>query len=47
MAPEERRRLLGDVVEQIEELTLLMNDLIELGRGEEPRSRQPRTCAWI
>ena len=34
---EERRRLLDDVVEQIEELTLLMNDLIDLARGEEPR----------
>jgi two-component system, OmpR family, sensor histidine kinase MprB len=33
----ERRRLLEDVVEQIEELTLLMNDLIELGRDEQPR----------
>ncbi len=30
--------MLDDVVEQIEELTLLMNDLIELGRGEQPRS---------
>jgi two-component system, OmpR family, sensor histidine kinase MprB len=34
----ERRRLLSDVVEQIEELTLLMNDLIELARGEEPHA---------
>jgi two-component system, OmpR family, sensor histidine kinase MprB len=31
-----RRLLLGDVVEQIEELTRLINDLIELARGEEP-----------
>lgn len=38
MAVEERQRMLDDVVEQIEELTLLMNDLIELGRGERPRS---------
>ena len=38
MDPEDSRRLLGDVVEQIEELTLLMNDLIDLARGEEPRS---------
>ncbi len=37
MAVEERQRMLDDVVEQIEELTLLMNDLIELGRGEQPR----------
>jgi two-component system, OmpR family, sensor histidine kinase MprB len=36
MDPDDRRRLLGDVVEQIEELTLLMNDLIELARGDEP-----------
>jgi len=34
----ERRRLLSEVVEQIEELTLLMNDLIELARGEEPHA---------
>ena len=38
MDTEDRRRLLDDVVEQIEELTLLMNDLIELARGEEPRA---------
>jgi two-component system, OmpR family, sensor histidine kinase MprB len=36
MELEDRRRLLSDVVEQIEELTLLINDLIELARGEEP-----------
>jgi two-component system sensor histidine kinase MprB len=36
MEPDERQRLLADVVEQIGELTLLMNDLIELARGEEP-----------
>jgi two-component system sensor histidine kinase MprB len=38
MDPEESGRLLADVVEQIEELTLLVNDLIELARGEEPRT---------
>jgi two-component system sensor histidine kinase MprB len=38
MPVQERQRILDDVVEQIEELTLLMNDLIELGRGEQPRS---------
>jgi two-component system sensor histidine kinase MprB len=38
MGVEERQRMLDDVVEQIEELTLLMNDLIELGRGEQPRA---------
>jgi two-component system, OmpR family, sensor histidine kinase MprB len=37
MDERERQLLLGDVVEQIEELTLLMNDLIDLARGEEPR----------
>jgi two-component system, OmpR family, sensor histidine kinase MprB len=36
MDPDESRRLLGDVVEQIEDLTMLMNDLIDLARGEEP-----------
>jgi two-component system sensor histidine kinase MprB len=34
----DRSRLLSDVVEQIGELTLLMNDLIDLARGEEPRA---------
>jgi two-component system, OmpR family, sensor histidine kinase MprB len=38
MSPAEREQLLGEVVEQIEDLTLLMNDLIELARGEEPRA---------
>ncbi len=38
MSADERAGLLSDVVEQIGELTLLMNDLIELARGEEPRS---------
>ncbi len=38
MDDSDRRRLLSDVVEQIEELTLLMNDLIELARGEQPHA---------
>ncbi len=33
----DRERLLDDVVDQTEELTLLMNDLIDLARGEEQR----------
>jgi len=33
----EQRRILADVVEQIEELTLVINDLIDLARGEEQR----------
>jgi two-component system sensor histidine kinase MprB len=33
---EDRRRLLGDVVEQSEELSALVSDLIELARGEVP-----------
>ncbi len=33
---EDRRRLLTDVVEQSEELSLLVSDLIELARGDEP-----------
>jgi two-component system sensor histidine kinase MprB len=36
MVADERQRMFDDVVEQIEELTLLMNDLIELARGEQP-----------
>ena len=38
MDPEDSQRLLADVVEQTEELTLLMNDLIDLARGEEARA---------
>jgi two-component system, OmpR family, sensor histidine kinase MprB len=34
----DREHLLDEVVEQIEELTLLMNDLIDLARGEEQRA---------
>jgi two-component system, OmpR family, sensor histidine kinase MprB len=34
--PEDRRRLLADVVEQSEELSLLVGDLIELARGDQP-----------
>lgn len=33
---DDRRRLLADVVEQSEELTALVSDLIELARGDEP-----------
>ncbi len=36
--PLEQRTLLAEVVEQIEELTQLINDLIDLARGEEPRA---------
>ena len=36
IGPEDRRRLLADVVEQSEELTALVSDLIELARGDEP-----------
>jgi two-component system sensor histidine kinase MprB len=38
MNASERERLLADVVEQIGELTLLMNDLIDLARGERQRN---------
>jgi two-component system sensor histidine kinase MprB len=37
MDGEDRERLLGDVVEQISQMTLLVNDLIDLARGDEPR----------
>jgi two-component system sensor histidine kinase MprB len=36
--PEERHAMLTDVVEQSEELAALVNDLIELARGDEPGS---------
>jgi two-component system sensor histidine kinase MprB len=36
MAPEERSRILADVTTQIEEMTGLIADLVELARGNEP-----------
>lgn len=36
LGPDERRRMLSDVVEQTEELSTLVADLIELARGEVP-----------
>jgi len=36
LSPEERELLLTDVVDQTEELTRLVGDLVELARGEEP-----------
>ena len=36
LEPDDRRRLLADVVEQSEELSALVGDLIELARGDEP-----------
>jgi two-component system sensor histidine kinase MprB len=38
LEPEDRRRLLSDVVEQSEELSALVGDLIELARGDQPGS---------
>jgi two-component system sensor histidine kinase MprB len=40
MNPATRQRMLADVVEQIEELTRLINDLIDLARGEQPRTER-------
>jgi two-component system sensor histidine kinase MprB len=36
LSPEERKRLLGDVVAQLEELTDLVAALVDLARGDEP-----------
>ncbi len=36
LTPEQRRLLLGDVVDQTEELSALVSDLIELARGDGP-----------
>jgi two-component system, OmpR family, sensor histidine kinase MprB len=36
LAPEESEQLLSDVIDQIEELTLLVSDVVELARGNEP-----------
>jgi two-component system sensor histidine kinase MprB len=36
LPPAERARMLSDIVEQLEELTALINDVIELARGDEP-----------
>jgi two-component system sensor histidine kinase MprB len=36
LPPEDRRRLLRDVVNQLDELTTLVTDLVDLARGDEP-----------
>jgi two-component system, OmpR family, sensor histidine kinase MprB len=36
LPPEDRRRLLRDVVGQLDELTVLVSDLVDLARGTEP-----------
>ncbi|MCW3026857.1 MAG: integral rane sensor signal transduction histidine kinase [Solirubrobacterales bacterium] len=36
LSESDRERLLSDVVEQLEDLTTLINDVIELARGDEP-----------
>jgi two-component system sensor histidine kinase MprB len=36
LPPEDRRRLLRDVVGQLDELTTLVTDLVDLARGDEP-----------
>ncbi len=36
LPPEDRERLLADVVAQLSELTLLVSDLVDLARGDEP-----------
>jgi len=36
LAPEERRRIAGSVMTQVDELTGLVDDLVELARGDEP-----------
>jgi two-component system, OmpR family, sensor histidine kinase MprB len=36
LPPEDRERLLADVVAQLGELTLLVSDLVDLARGDEP-----------
>ena len=40
LGEEERRRMLDDVREQSEELTLLINDVIEVARGDQPLGAQ-------
>ena len=41
LPPDERERLLSDVVEQLDEMTTLISELIELGRAEE-RNVEPK-----
>ena len=37
LSPEERKELLKDVIAQLEDLTVLVGDLVELARGGEPK----------
>jgi two-component system, OmpR family, sensor histidine kinase MprB len=41
LPPGERERLLADVVEQLEEMTALVGELIELARGEQQAAAEP------
>ena len=41
----DRERLRADLVAQLEELTELVGDLVDLARDEEPARRSPRMCA--
>jgi two-component system sensor histidine kinase MprB len=36
LSPSDRTRLLGDVIAQLDELTVLVTDLVDLARGDEP-----------
>jgi two-component system sensor histidine kinase MprB len=38
LPPEERERVLGDLVAQLDELTVLVADLVDLARGDEPEA---------
>ena len=42
--PSDRDRLRADLVAQLEELTALVGDLVELARDEEPEAPRSRTC---
>jgi two-component system, OmpR family, sensor histidine kinase MprB len=41
LGPEQRERLLADVIAQLGELTALVGDLVDLARGAEPRDQPP------
>ena len=43
---EEQESLRRDIVEELDELTALVGDVVELARGA-PRTRTLTTCAWM
>ena len=45
LAPEDREALRADIIDELDELTALVGDVVELARGTKPTG-EPGTSAW-